>query len=166
MAQHFRYDVEVFPGVPRSADFSYTVFLPDGFEFDPLGEDNFTPLLNGCSDDICDGISEPSSDSCAVTISGPTKKKNQPVPRNAAIELSDPFVGDSCGFKMFIVTQGQKQGRNYDFAPTECQVAATSGVRTIASWVKITNGVQLYDNIVETLFPENVGQQLEPVGCP
>ena len=166
MAQHFRYEVVVFPGKPSPADFTYAVFLPDGFEFDPLGEDNFTPLLDGCSDGICDGISMPPSDSCAVTISGPAMRKNRFVLRNAAIELSDPFVGSSCGYKVFIVTQGEKQGRDYEFAPTECQKAATSGIRTIASWVEITNGVQLYDNIAETLFPENVGQQLEPVGCP
>ena len=122
--------------------------------------------MHGCADGICDGISDLHGHSFAVTISGPTIRKNQVVPRNAAIEPSDPFVGTACRYKILIVTQGRKQGRNYDFAPTDYQVAAASDIRTIASWVKITNGFQFYDNIVETLFPENVGQQLEPVGCP
>jgi hypothetical protein len=162
IAQHFRYEVAVSPGMPSPADFSYALFLPDGFVFDPSGEENF----NGCKDGLCDGISDLPGHSCAVTISGPTMRKNQVVPRNAAIEPSDPFVGALCRYNIFIVTQGQKQGRNYVFAPTECQKAATSDIPTIASWVKITNGVQFYDNIAETLFPENVGRQLEPVGCP
>jgi hypothetical protein len=161
-AQHFRYNVTVFPGIPNPDDFSYAVFLPDELAFDPLGEENF----NGCADGICDGVSDVSGDSCAVTISGPTMRRNQVIPRNAVIEPSDPFSGTVCDYKVFIVTQGQKKGRNYDFAPTDCQVAQTSGVRAIASWVKVTNGVQIYDNVVESLFPENLVEQLEPIGCP
>jgi hypothetical protein len=153
-AQHFWYIVTVFPGIPSPNDFSYAVFLPHELAFDPLGEENF----NGCADGICDGISDVSGDSCAVTISV--------IPRNAVIEPSDPFSGTVCDYKVFIVTQGQKKGRNYDFAPTDCQVAQTSGVRAIASWVKVTNGVQIYDNVVESLFPENLVEQLEPIGCP
>jgi hypothetical protein len=135
-AQHFRYNVTVFPGIPNPDDFSYAVFLPDELAFDPLGEENF----NGCADGICDGVSDVSGDSCAVTISGPTMRRNQVIPRNAVIEPSDPFSGTVCDYKVFIVTQGQK--------------------------VKLTNGVQIYDNIAESLFPENLGEQLEPIGCP
>lgn len=160
-AQHFRHTVTVFPGIPSPADFSYTIFLPDGFAFDPVGEENF----NGCNDGICDGISSGAS-LCVVTISGPAIKKNQIGSRYAVIEPTDPFSGSSCAYNIHIVTKGEKKGRFATFSPTECDAADTADGGSINSLVRISNGVQIYDVTTQSLLVENLVEQLQALGCP
>jgi hypothetical protein len=161
VAQHFRHTVTVFPGVPDPDGFSYPIFLADGFLFDPLGEENF----DGCKDGVCDGISQGTSNSCDVTISGPEIRKAQVEPRYAVIEPPDPFSGTLCAYNVHIVTSGEKKGRYPTYEPGECRTADATGGGSIDSLVKLTNGVQIYDKATETLLPENLGEQLVPVGC-
>ena len=69
------------------------------------------------------------------------------------IELgaTTPVVGDSLDIYV---------GALYDK-----DVTSTPG-GGIDSWVRVTNGVQIHDNVSQALLPESRGQQLEPVGCP
>jgi len=160
-AQHFLYIVNVFPGMPNVSDLSHPIFLADGFIFDPVGEQNF----DSCADGVCDGISSNSNPACLVTISGTKAKKNQIEGRNAVIEILGSFTGQSCRYIVHIATEADGKGRNATYYPSDCRTALTN-VGGINSLVKITNGVQIYDNVSQTLLPESLGKELEPIGCP
>jgi len=162
-AQHFRYAVSGYPAIPNSDEFSYAALLPDGFALDPVGEENF----NACIDGSCDGILLSPAAPCTLTISGISQnKKNGAIPRNAVIEPLDPFTtGTACGPTIFIVTQEEGKGKNSSFTPTDCQRAETSEVVTIDSLVKLSNGIQIYDKVTDTLLPETTAIQVEPVSC-
>ena len=64
-----------------------------------------------------------------------------------------------------IVTSGEKRGRYPTYEPVECRTADSTGGGSIDSLVKLTSGVQISDKATEALLPENLGEQLEPVGC-
>jgi hypothetical protein len=160
-AQHYLYIVNIFPGIPDKSDFAYPIFLPDGFMFDPIGEQNY----DDCADGTCDGLSQ-YDPACLVTFSGTRGKKNQTTARNAIIEISGSFTGSRCGYKVHISTAMDGKGRNAGYYPMDCTTAQTSVGGDINALVKVTNGVQIYDNITGVLLSENLGQHLEPVGCP
>lgn len=162
MAQHFIYPISVYPAIPNKSEFSYPVFLPEGFEFDPLGEEVF----DGCRDGICDGLATSSLAGCVATISGPRARKNQVESRNLVLEILDEFSGNWCGVRVYMVTKAATKGRDTSYGPKDCQTAIASDGSSVDSLIRLTNGYQIYDKVTDTLLPGNYLGEMEAYGCP
>lgn len=160
--QHFMYIVNVFPSMPGKSNFSYPIFLPDGVILDPLGEENF----DGCSDGTCDGLSQGTNLDCKATISVPSGKKNAATVQRALLEIGSEFSGTYCGYKVHIATAVVGKGRNVSYWPTECKAAESADGSPVYELIGLTNGVQVYDRVTDTLLPKTNAIELEASGCP
>ena len=105
----------------------------------------------------------------AVTVSGPTAKKNTVDPRYVTIDPGGLAPSAFCTTTVYVetVTTGSSKGKNAStFEPRTCEVADTNDGGALTNTIALNDGVKSFDGTANDLPLGPVGSiQLAPQGC-